>query len=102
MPAELVIFDDHEESTQPLPSSEIQLAIQPDGHSQEAIELDMSLTFLTDLLLTLSPEQIAQFYLLYDCQPFSENLIGRSLFLIIKLSQLQGANGSMNQCYNAI
>lgn len=27
VPAELVIFDDHEESTQPLPSSEIQLAI---------------------------------------------------------------------------
>ena len=43
---------------------------------------------------------MAQFYLLYDCQPFSENLIGRSLALILKMSQAQDRKDNMTYCYN--
>ena len=66
-------------------------------------ELDIQLNFLSEILLTLKPEYIAQFFLIYDCQPFSENIIRRSLQLLIKHSQMQGqADADLSRCFHAI
>jgi len=84
------------------PTNETLFVLQADGHTPDSIELDLSLNFLVEILLSLTPDQIAQFYLVYDCQPFAENLIGRSFALIIKMSQLQGFNGSISNCFTLL
>jgi hypothetical protein len=35
----------------------------------------MHLNFITETLLGLSAEELGYFFLVYDCLPFSENLI---------------------------
>lgn len=47
----------------------------------------MHLNFITETLLSLSAEELGYFFLVYDCQPFSENLIQRSLCLLFKYNQ---------------
>ena len=51
-----------------------------------SFELDACLNTLIDTLLCLQPDHLAQLFLVYDCQPLSENLIRRSLHLILKHS----------------
>ena len=53
-------------------------------------------------MLSLQPDHLAQLFLVYDCQPLSENLIRRSLHLILKHSQLQGKHTDLTKCYSAI
>jgi hypothetical protein len=84
------------------PTNETLFVLQADGHTPDSFELDLSLNFLVEILLSLTPDQIAQFYLVYDCQPFAENLIGRSFALLIKMSQLQGFNGSISNCFTLL
>lgn len=40
-------------------TAESDFTIQADGHTIESLELDMNLSFLMEILLTLTPEQIA-------------------------------------------
>lgn len=53
----------------------------------EKLQLNMHLNFITETLLGLSAEELGYFFLVYDCQPFSENLIQRSLCLLFKYNQ---------------
>ena len=62
----------------------------------------MCLNILIETLLGLQPDQLAQLFLVYDCQPLSENLIRRSLHLLLKHSQLQGKNTDLTRCFSAI
>lgn len=43
----------------------------------------MHLNYVIEILLSLSATQIAYFYLCFDCQPFSENIIQRSLSVLL-------------------
>lgn len=51
---------------------------------QNGFELELCLNYLIDTLLSLQPDHLAQLFLVYDCQPLSENLIRRSLALLLK------------------
>ena len=56
---EIAIFSDNEEGHHPaVSSSENLFAIQPEGHTNESIDLDISLGFLSELILSLTPEQV--------------------------------------------
>jgi hypothetical protein len=44
----------------------------------------MHLNYVMETLIGLSAEQLAYFFLMYDCQPLSENLIQRSLSVLLK------------------
>ena len=47
----------------------------------------MHLNFVIETILGLSGEQLGYFYLMYECQPLSENLIQRSFSAIFKHAQ---------------
>ena len=65
-------------------------------------ELDVCLNLLIETLLSLQPDQLAQLFLVYDCQPLSENIIRRSLHLLLKYSQSQGKMTDLTKCFSAI
>jgi hypothetical protein len=48
------------------------------------VEFELAYNFLVEVLLSLSAEDIGLLFLNYDCQHFSENLITKSLNLVIK------------------
>jgi hypothetical protein len=43
------------------------------------MHMNFATNFVFETLLSLQPQQIAHFFLVYDCQPFSESLIMKSL-----------------------
>jgi hypothetical protein len=57
---------------------------------QEDILLEMSMNYMLETWLILRPEQIAQLYLLYDCQPFSESIVTKSMSMLFKYAQQTG------------
>lgn len=66
-------------------------------------ELDIQINFLSEILLSLRPEFVAQFFMIYDCQPFAENIIRRTLALLIKHTEIQGqATNDLKRCFGAI
>lgn len=48
------------------------------------LEFELAYNFLVEVLLSLSAEEVGLLFLNYDCQHFSENIITKSLNLIIK------------------
>ena len=56
----------------------------PSFDQSDNLELEVSLNLLIETLLALQPDQLAQIFLVYDCQPLSENLIRRSLHLLLR------------------
>lgn len=42
------------------------------------------MNYVLEVLMLLRPEQLAQLYLLYDCQPFSESFLTKSLNLLLR------------------
>ena len=46
----------------------------------------MNMNYLQETLMTLKPDQLAQLFLLYDCQPFSENFITKAILMLLKYS----------------
>ena len=66
-------------------------------------ELDIQINFLCETLLSLRPEDVAQFFMIYDCQPFAENIIRRTLSLLIKHTEFQGqATNDLKRCFSSI
>lgn len=54
----------------------------------DTLSLSMHLNYVMEVLLSLTSEQIGYFFLMYDCQPLSENLIQRSLTILFKYAQI--------------
>lgn len=48
------------------------------------------MNYVLETLLTLTPQQIGSLYLFYDCQPFSESLVTKSIVMVLKYSQSRG------------
>ena len=46
-----------------------------------------SLTFLLEVLLSVSPEDLGLLFLVYDCQPFSESIVTKSLNLLLRYTK---------------
>jgi hypothetical protein len=67
-----------------------ELTGSPLGQTESKMFVDLHTSFVVEILMSLTPEQMAQFFLLYDCQHFSENIIQRSIYLVLKLSRGQG------------
>ncbi|CDW90832.1 sec7 domain containing protein [Stylonychia lemnae] len=67
------------------------IQINPERSVQDDLLLEMNVNFLIETILLLRPEQIASLYLMYDCQPFSENFITKSLLMIFKVAQKDSA-----------
>jgi hypothetical protein len=57
---------------------------------QEDILFEMSMNYMLETWLLLRPEQIAQLYLLYDCQPFSESIVTKSMSMLFKYAHQTG------------
>ena len=53
----------------------------------DTLQIGIHANFVLETLLSLTPEQIAHFFLVYDCQPFCESLITKSLQIVIKFNQ---------------
>jgi len=49
--------------------------------------LEMSINYMMETLLILSPKQLACLFLLFDCQPFAENVILKIIIVLMKYSQ---------------
>ena len=60
------------------------------------------MNLLVETLIGLQPDHLAQLFLVYDCQPLSENLIRRSLQLLLKHSQLMGKSTDLTKCFSVI
>lgn len=41
------------------------------------------MSYLLETLLILGPEGIAKVFLCYDCQPFSENILGKAIRVLV-------------------
>eukprot|EP00347_Sterkiella_histriomuscorum_P023819 403333278 len=54
---------------------------------QDDLLLEININYLLETLLLLKPEQLSSLFLLYDCQPFSENIITKSLVIILRVAQ---------------
>lgn len=48
---------------------------EPKPSGQDSLLQQMHLNFVIETLLGLTAEQLAYFFLVFDCQPFSENLV---------------------------
>lgn len=53
----------------------------------DTLQIGIHANFVLETLLSLTPEQIAHFYLVYDCQPFCESLITKSFQIVFKFNQ---------------
>jgi hypothetical protein len=77
--------------------------VQTAENEVNQFELDIQINFLSETLLSLKPEYVAQFFMIYDCQPFAENIIRRSLSLLIKHTEIQGqATNDLKRCFGSI
>ena len=47
----------------------------------------MKINYLLETILLLSGDHLASLFLMYDCQPFSESVVTKSLQLIFRLSR---------------
>jgi hypothetical protein len=58
-------------------------------HSSELADHRFSthLTFLLEVILSISPEDLGLLFLMYDCQHFSENIVTKSLNLLIRYAK---------------
>jgi len=50
---------------------------------------DMSLNFLFETLLAISPSDLGMLFLIYDCQHFSESIITKSINLLLRYTKTQ-------------
>lgn len=50
------------------------------------MEIEMEINSLVDLLVEIKIDHLAQMFLIYDCQPFSENIIRRSISILLSLA----------------
>lgn len=58
----------------------INFNLQPSSEKKHAImRRDIAFDYISEVLLSLSGEQLSIMYLLYDCQPFSESLVSKSI-----------------------
>ena len=46
-----------------------------------------SLTFLLEVVLSISPEDLGLLFLIYDCQHFSESIVTKSLNLLLRYTK---------------
>lgn len=64
----------------------IQVAHQ-DCSQQEDLLLEMRINYLLETILLLRGEHLAALFLLFDCQPFSDSVVTRSLQLVFRLAK---------------
>ena len=60
------------------------IQVQYERTLQEDLLLEMSMNYLLETLMFLKPDQLAQLFLMYDCQPFSENFVSKSIQILLK------------------
>jgi hypothetical protein len=68
--------------------SQINFNLQPAQEKKHAlVRKEISFMYISEILLSLSGSQISLLYLLYDCQPFSESLISKSVGALFRYYQ---------------
>jgi len=63
------------------------IQVNYDKTQQEDLLLEMKINYLLETILLLRPDHLASLFLMYDCQPFSESVLTKSLLLIFRLSR---------------
>jgi len=45
------------------------------------------MNYILETFIMLGGENVSKLFLLYDCQPFSDNVVGKSFLMLIKWAQ---------------
>jgi hypothetical protein len=68
-----------------------ELYIQVNERSvQDEIILEMSMNYMLETLIMLGGENVSRLFLSYDCQPFSENVVGKAIAMLMKWVSSKG------------
>ena len=79
----------HELSEEEDPA-ELYIQVNHERSLQDEIIFEMSMNYMLETLIMLGGENVARLFLCYDCQPFSENVVGKAIAMLMKWVSSKG------------
>jgi hypothetical protein len=70
--------------------AELYIQVNHERSLQDEIIFEMSMNYMLETFIMLGGENVARLFLCYDCQPFSENVVGKAIAMLTKWVSSKG------------